>query len=144
MYAHPYAITNFLIQQVDVRKLDLLQYTFSLNFYFLVFLSHFPSMFSLSNLFSMIHFFICHLPKTLKTRKCKKLIHSDNRNSLKLFCDYRILQKNPKLTIGSNGRPIINPSPQTLHPQLPSLPPSPQQAPPSYPHPELPWTPAHH
>ena len=42
-----------------VRKLDLSYLCFSLNFYFLMFLSQFPSMFFLTNLFSIILFLIC-------------------------------------------------------------------------------------
>ena len=42
-----------------VRKLDLSHLCFSLNFYFLMFPSQFPSMFSFTNLFSIILFFIC-------------------------------------------------------------------------------------
>ena len=41
---------------VDVRKLDLSHLCFSLNFYFLMLLSQFPSIFSLANLFSIIPF----------------------------------------------------------------------------------------
>ena len=42
-----------------VRKLDLSHLCFSLNFYFLMFLCLFPSMFSLANSFSIILFLIC-------------------------------------------------------------------------------------
>ena len=35
--------------------------------------------------------------------------------------------KTLELTIGSNGRPVIDPYTQTLHPQPPYLPPSPLQ-----------------
>ena len=61
-----------------VRKLDLLQYAFSLNFYF--------SMFSF-----LTHSLICHLPETLKIKDCKKMIYSDSRKGLKLFYDLRSL-----------------------------------------------------
>ena len=42
-----------------VRKLDLSHLCFSLNFYFPMFLSQFPSMFPFTNLSSIILFLIC-------------------------------------------------------------------------------------
>ena len=42
-----------------VRKLDLSHLCFSFNFYFPMFLRLFPSMFSFTNLFSIILFLIC-------------------------------------------------------------------------------------
>ena len=37
------------------------------------------------NLFSIAYFLICHLPETLKTRKRKKLMHSDSRKQCKIL-----------------------------------------------------------
>ena len=55
--------------QVGVRKLDLSQLCFSLNFYFPMFLRLFPSMFPLLTYSQSFPFLICWSPETFKTKE---------------------------------------------------------------------------
>ena len=63
----PDVLTN--AATVSVRKLDLSQLCFSLNFYFLMLLLQFPSMFPLLNYSQSFLFLICQSPETLKTKE---------------------------------------------------------------------------
>ena len=84
VYAHPYATTNALIQQVDqvsgnwtccsMLFFELLfsYVSFAISFYIV-----------LLNLFSITHSLICQLPEALKTKDSKKMIHFNSRKGLK-------------------------------------------------------------
>ena len=60
---------NSLNNFTTVRKLDLSHLCFSLNFYFLMSLLQFPSMFPLLTYSPSFFFLICCLPKTLKMKE---------------------------------------------------------------------------
>ena len=59
------------IEVVTVRKLDLLHLCFSLNFYFLMFLLQFPSMFSLLTYFHSFFSLSADYPRHSRQRRSK-------------------------------------------------------------------------
>ena len=73
----------------SVRKLDLSHLCFSLNFYFLMFLSQFPSMFPLLTYSQLFLSLICQSPKTLKTKEKQDFNSTDTGNSLKVILRLR-------------------------------------------------------
>ena len=78
-----------------VRKLDLSHLCFSLNFYFSMSLLQFPSMFSFTNLFTIILFLICRLPETLKMKEKQDLILLILETSLNIILRLRNLSRSP-------------------------------------------------
>ena len=94
-------------QHSPVKKLDLSQYAFSLNFYFLMFSLPFPSMLSfLTYSESLISLSAIHLrhsgPRTLRN-----LFDSNSRKGLKTILQPKKSLKSLIPTIGSNGRPTV-------------------------------------
>ena len=83
----------------SVRKLDLSQYAFSLNFYCPIFPSQSLSILSLLNLLSITQSFICHLLEALKTKDSKKKILSNTGKGLNIILQPKKSLKSLRPTI---------------------------------------------
>ena len=75
-----------------VRKLDLSQLCFSLNFCFLIFLRLFPSMFLLLTYSQSFFFLICWSPETLKMKEQQDSIQLVQEQSKNHFTTWRTPQ----------------------------------------------------
>ena len=84
-----------LPRETDCQEIGLVTPMFFFELSSPMFLSQFPSMLSLANLFSIIHSLICQLPKTLKTKEKQDSDSTNTGNSLNIILRLRNLSRFP-------------------------------------------------
>ena len=75
------------------QEIGLVAFMFFFELLFSYVSSPFPSMFPLTNLFSIILFLICSLPKTLKTKEKQDFDSTNTGNSLKVILRLKNLER---------------------------------------------------